>query len=215
MKMSTLVTINYLEYEDEYSSYHKLPGVRRWVLQVPRSTWSMKMSTLGTINYLGYEDEYSRYQEVPGVWRWVLQVPWTTWWSILISVPLSFLPKWNLASDAGVRSFSSSSRFSCSTAAWTGNLLERTNLGWIPSILSLDTNIHRCHFLDSRYEYTLKHNFIVIFVLKFDLWFYFLCILYFINRIIFVRKRPSEESKPPKQYLKFNFHLCYGFQLNS
>ena len=121
------------------------------------------MSTLG--NYLDreYKGEYSKHHILPEVWRWVLQVPWTTWWSILISVPLSFLPKWNLASDAGVRSFSSSSRFSCSTAACTGNLLERTNLGWIPSILSLDTNIHRCHFLDSRYENTLKHNFILLF----------------------------------------------------
>ena len=150
------------------------------------------MSTPGTMKYLEYKDEYSRYHEGPGVWRWVLQVPYITWWSILISVPLSFLPKWNLASEAGVRSFSSSSRFSCSTAACTGNLLERTNLGWIPSILSLNTNKHRCHFLDSKYEYTLKITLLFFFVLKlYDF------IFYFIDRIIFVGKR-SSESKPPK-----------------
>ena len=75
-----------------------------------------------------------------------------TWCRTDTSVLVSFRPKWNRASDAGV---SNDFRFtcffvkfdkyllikniftrsSCSIAAWTGNLFESTNLGWIPSIL--------------------------------------------------------------------------------
>ena len=40
-------------------------------------------------------------------------------------------------------------RFSCSMAAWTGNLLERTNLGWIPSIWRLRPQAHINRLMES------------------------------------------------------------------
>ena len=87
-----------------------------------------------------------------------------TWCRTDTSVLVSFRPKWNRASDAGV---SNDFRFtcffvkfdkyllikniftrsSCSIAAWTGNLFESTNLGWIPSIFAFSSR--------SRYNFTI------------------------------------------------------------